>query len=240
MMTGSGPLPVQVRDRLVHHFDEQGMRPGDRIPSEAEVAALCDVGRSTAREALKHLEQEGIVEVQRGRGRFLSALGALKVERPITRFESVTAMVRAHGYQIRSVVLSVDRGEPSAEERKCLDLEDGEDVVRLVRLRYGGEEPLIYSVNSIAGRCIVGPVKHVDWTGSVVETLHNQGYHLVRSAARIQAVDLPDDIAHRHSLAGLGPWLLITETVITSSGSRALCSWDYHRGDAFAFNVLRS
>jgi GntR family transcriptional regulator len=167
-------------------------------------------------------------------------MGTLKVERPITRFESVTAMMSGRGYQCRNVVLSVERGEPTEEEGDVLALEAGEDVVRLVRLRFDGDEPLIYSVNSIAGRCIPGPVKYLDWTGSVTKILDNHGHHLVRSAARIQSVELPDDVARRHALEGLGPWLLITETVITNTGLRALASWDYHRGDAFAFNVLRS
>jgi len=239
-MIGQAPLPLQVRDKLVAYFDEQGMRPGDRIPSEAEVATLCRVGRSTAREGLKLLEQEGIVEVERGRGRFLSTMGALKVERPITRFESVTTMMSGRGYECRNVVLSVERTEPTEEERNALDLDPDEDVVRLTRLRFGGDEPLIYSIDTIPGRCIAGPVKYLDWTGSLTTLLADQGYHLARSAARIQSANLPGDVERRHALDGLGPWLLITETVITTGGFRALLSYDYHRGDAFAFNVLRS
>jgi GntR family transcriptional regulator len=68
------------------------MAPGDRVPSEAEIVTLCGVGRSTAREALKLLEQDGIFRVERGRGRVLSPLAALHIDRPITRFESTTEM----------------------------------------------------------------------------------------------------------------------------------------------------
>jgi GntR family transcriptional regulator len=238
-MPGRRTLPAQVRDQLVELFQSKGLRPGDRLPSEAEVADLCQVGRSTAREALKLLEQEGLIQVERGRGRYLSSLGTLKVERPITRFESVTDMLKDLGYEVRSVVLSVAEDQPTTEESAALGLAADAEVVRLERLRFDGDDPLIYSVETFPRQCINGPVKHIDWTGSLSTLLAVHGYPLVSSSARIRAVELPDDVRQRYSLEGMGPWLLITETVITASGQRVLYSEVYHRGDAFAFNVLR-
>ncbi|MGW5499002.1 GntR family transcriptional regulator, partial [Streptomyces olivaceoviridis] len=111
-MPAKRPMSAQVRDRLVELFRSRGLVPGDQLPSEAEIAELCGVGRSTAREALKLLEQEGMVVAERGRGRFMSPLGALKVERPITRFESISSMLEALGYQAHTVVLSVSEQAP--------------------------------------------------------------------------------------------------------------------------------
>ena len=62
---------------------------------------------------------------------------------------------------------------------------------------------------------------------------------MASSAARIQAQDLPREAQDTYHLAGLGPWLLITETVVTTAGQPVLRSQDYHRGSLFAFNVLR-
>ncbi|MCW2946395.1 MAG: GntR-family transcriptional regulator [Actinoallomurus sp.] len=238
-MPDKRPMSVQVRDQLVDLFQSRGLLPGDRLPSEAEIAELCDVGRSTAREALKLLEQEGLVLVERGRGRFLSSLSTLKVERPITRFESVSTMLNALGHESRTVVLSVEEADPTSTEQQALGLKEGEQVIRLERLRFAGDDPLIYSVDTVPQECIPGPVKHVNWTGSLNTLLAAQGYPLVSSVARLQAVELPDDVRERYSLAGLGPWLLISETAITTSGRHVLYAEDYHRGDAFAFNVLR-
>ncbi|NLE97460.1 MAG: winged helix-turn-helix transcriptional regulator, partial [Propionibacterium sp.] len=61
-----------MRDALMEHFRTHGMRPGDRVPSEPEIVELFGVGRSTAREALKLLEHDGLVEVRPGLGRFLT------------------------------------------------------------------------------------------------------------------------------------------------------------------------
>ncbi|RAZ66333.1 FadR/GntR family transcriptional regulator [Planococcus maitriensis] len=51
---------------------EQDIRPGDRIPSERELAEKLAVGRSTIREALRSLELLGLIETRRGEGTFLA------------------------------------------------------------------------------------------------------------------------------------------------------------------------
>jgi GntR family transcriptional regulator len=239
-MTHSPTRSAQVRDQLIALFEARQTAPGDRVPSEAEIAELCKVGRSTAREALKLLEQDGIVLVERGRGRFLSSLFALHVDRPVTRFESTTSMLETLGYHdAKTLVLSAAEDKPDAAERDALGLADTESVIRLERLRSSGDEPLVYTVETLPRACIPGPVKHVNWAGSLTDLMAAQGYILASSAARIQAQDLPQEAQDTYNLAGLGPWLLITETVVTTAGRPVLRSQGYHRGSLFAFNVLR-
>lgn len=50
----------------------ENIRPGDRIPSERELAETLQVGRSTLREALRSLELLGLIETRRGEGTFLA------------------------------------------------------------------------------------------------------------------------------------------------------------------------
>ncbi|MFE1446305.1 GntR family transcriptional regulator, partial [Streptomyces olivaceoviridis] len=148
-MPAKRPMSAQVRDRLVELFRSRGLVPGDQLPSEAEIAELCGVGRSTAREALKLLEQEGMVVAERGRGRFMSPLGALKVERPITRFESISSMLEALGYQAHTVVLSVAEQAPGDVVRQGLGLAGDDKGLRVVRVGGAGAVPLVNSGGSL-------------------------------------------------------------------------------------------
>ncbi|SRR6185437_9425506 len=239
-MSDARTMSAQVRDQLLELFRTRELTAGDRVPTEAEIAELCSVGRSTAREALKLLEQDGLVLAERGRGRFLSSLATLQVERPITRFESTTSMLDSLGYtDAKTLVLSVTEATPDAAERDALGLTGTDQVIRLERLRSRDDEPLMYSVETMPRDCIPGPVKHVNWAGSLTDLMAAQGHLMVSSAARIQAEDLPADVQQRYQLGGYGPWLLITETVVTTTGRPVLRSQDYHRGSLFAFHVLR-
>src|SRR3954454_6413989 len=158
---GRGLMSVQVRDKLIEYFRENDTKPGDQILSEPEIVELFRVGRSTAREAVKLLEHEGLVEVRPGLGRFLTSLATATVDRPVTRFESVSDLLNSLGYSAQTLVLSVDEHQPDAAELEALKLAPGETVVRLVRLRSDGEQPLIFSIDTISRSRIPGPIKHI-------------------------------------------------------------------------------
>ncbi|MCU1437127.1 MAG: GntR family transcriptional regulator [Naasia sp.] len=233
------PMSVQLRDALLAYFEEHGVKPGDRVLSEPEIVDQFKVGRSTAREALKLLEHDGLVEVRPGLGRYLSSLSAASVARPVTRFESVSEMLRGLGYNAETLVLSVREDLPDELERAGLSIAADRTVVRVERLRSEGDAPLIYSVDTIIRDYIPGPIRHVDWGGSISRLLEDQGRRLTFSTARIRALNLPEDVATRYSLSGFDPWLLIAETAFSTAGEPVLYAEDYHRGDLFSFNVLR-
>lgn len=232
-------LSAKLRDDLLRELQERGLRPGDRIPTEAEVAQQFGVSRSTVREALRLLEESGVVRVERGRGRFLSAGGSLHVERPIDRFESVTEMLESLGHRVTSAVLSVEEDTPTEAETDALGLTGDDRVIRLTRVRYGDDRALIYSVDTAPRACLPGALEHRDWSGSLTTALAGHGHGIDSSVARIRAVDLPAGVSARHGLDGLGPWLLIEETCVSREGRRVLFAQDFHRGEDIAFHVVR-
>lgn len=229
----------QLQEDILALIATDHLKPGDKLPTEGELSAHFEVARSTVREALKRLEQDGLVHAVQGHGRFLSAIGALRVERPITKYESITSMLESLGYIVTNAVLSVDEAEASDAEAAALDLEPGDPVIHLTRLRFGNDEPMVFSINTIRRDALPGPISHRDWGGAVTTALEGHGHHITSSVARISAANLPDGVEERHNLAGLGPWLLVSETCLTRAGQRVLFAEDYHRGDEFAFNVLR-
>lgn len=57
-----------VADRLKAYIRDENLKPGDRLPTETDLAARFGVNRLTLREATKALEFLGIVEARPGRG----------------------------------------------------------------------------------------------------------------------------------------------------------------------------
>src|SRR5260370_15913684 len=62
-----------VKDTLRSYILENQLQPGDRLPSEAELAAALGVSRNPIREAIKGLEALGLVEVRVGLGIYVKA-----------------------------------------------------------------------------------------------------------------------------------------------------------------------
>ncbi|MEY8039162.1 GntR family transcriptional regulator [Saccharopolyspora cebuensis] len=63
------PLHTQLADDLRKEISEGHLRPGDALPSEAELGRVHSISRITVRKALQTLEHEGLVAAAAGRGR---------------------------------------------------------------------------------------------------------------------------------------------------------------------------
>lgn len=61
----------EIVSNIKHIIEEDKLIPGDKIPSERELAERLSVGRSSIREGLRSLELLGIIETRRGEGTFL-------------------------------------------------------------------------------------------------------------------------------------------------------------------------
>jgi GntR family transcriptional regulator len=231
--------PERLRGQILKLISDQNLMPGDQLPTEPWLTENFSAGRSTVREALKLLEQEGLVDAVQGRGRFVSAIGSLAIERPITRYEGIAEMLMELGYTVTTTVLSVTEEGATAEQARALDIAEGDSVIRLVRLRFGDDLPLVFSTDVIVRDALGGPIAHRDWSEPITAALAANGHEITSSAAHLSAVNLPVDLARKYSLGGLDPWMLITETCITRAGRRVLVAEDYHRGDIIGFNVLR-
>lgn len=237
IMTRDGTVVSQMRDMMVQMIKDRKMQLGDQLPSEEKLTAEFKVSRPAVREALKLLEQDGIIRVEHGRGRFLMSGGALYVERPITTFESVTDMVAGLGYKTRTVLLSAEEIPADDTIAAGLHCVQGLHVLKIERVRYIKNTPIHYSLDFVRATDI--PISPEKITGSLVNILRSRGQAPVASTAKVSATLLPEPILKQRGFANFGPALLITETCFTSSGYPILLARDYHRSKYFTFSFNR-
>lgn len=62
------PLYRQIADRLKMYIVEQGLQPGDKLPTEYELTEMFGVSRSSVREALRFLQSLGVVQIRQRHG----------------------------------------------------------------------------------------------------------------------------------------------------------------------------
>ena len=65
-------LAQTVAEAIRASIVQKGLAAGTQLPTEGELMAQYDVGRSTIREAMKQLQAENIVEIRRGLGSFVA------------------------------------------------------------------------------------------------------------------------------------------------------------------------
>jgi len=235
----SRTIAVQLRDRIADLIRDEGLRPGDRLPTEAQLTQRFKISRPALREALKLLEQDDVINVEHGRGRFVSALTAVQVDRPITVFESVTDMVRHYGYSTVNKVVSISEETPDTRVAESLRLAPGDRVIRIERIRLHQDEPILYCIDYMPRSLIAGRLYDIDWSGSLMQLMEEYGNRPRMSAASVSAVLLPVEVVDRHGLKDFGPALLITETCFNAAGAPVNYAIDYHRGSHFSFSLVR-
>ncbi|TLM88001.1 FadR/GntR family transcriptional regulator [Pseudarthrobacter sp. NamE5] len=79
-------LVGEVADELLDRIISGEFPPGATVPGEHELSARHEVSRMTVREAMKTLQAQRILSVERGRGTFVN---------PLSRWTSLEAVLRA-------------------------------------------------------------------------------------------------------------------------------------------------
>ncbi|WP_044896059.1 FadR/GntR family transcriptional regulator [Bacillus alveayuensis] len=62
-----------IVDQIKEYFLNGKLKPGDKLPTERELANRFHVSRTSIREALRELEMKGIIEVKQGSGSYIKS-----------------------------------------------------------------------------------------------------------------------------------------------------------------------
>ena len=229
----------QLHDMLLDMLRDEQYEAGSSIPSEFELAERFNVSRATIREALKGLVQEGLLDCRHGKGYFVLSREAV-IHKPITQWQSVTDLMADMGYTVENRVLRVREESPTPQVRRALQLEDGQTVVQLERVRISQGGPLIYSIDIFPRAFISGLLQEQDWSGSLINLFDERWrLRIVSSRTRIRAVMLSPELCAEIGVPAQTAWLCMEQLNVTKDGRPVLFSQDYHRGENFEFYVSR-
>lgn len=65
-------LYIEISDTIYNYIRLNELKPGDKLPSEREMSKMLETSRNSIREALRILENRGIIIVRMGKGVFIS------------------------------------------------------------------------------------------------------------------------------------------------------------------------
>jgi GntR family transcriptional regulator len=143
----AAPLWRQIADRLRRSIATGEFRPGDVLPSEAEINAAFQVSRATARASLERLRQEGLISRHSGRG---SIVLAPKVEQPVNELASFSQDMRRRGLRPSYSTFSALSEPPRAEAAEALGVSASANAFHIRRLLLADDEPIGMSESWLA------------------------------------------------------------------------------------------
>ena len=194
------------------------LRPGERLPSDAELCAEFGVSRMTARNAMHRLAEDGLVRREPGRGSFVAQPSA---HRRANRLMTFTQEMRRAGRVPSSRVLTRVIRPSSATEAARLGIPARQPVVHLRRLRLADDQPIALESAILLGACADAVMTADLARGSLHETLGRAGFVLARGNGTIAAATAT---AEESRLLGIrtGDPLLVEHRVIRDDADRAI------------------
>ena len=188
----SVPLYQQLMEVIKNQISSGELRSGDRIPTEAELSKLYDISRITVRKAVELLEEEEVLIKKQGIGTFVIAK---KLKRDSNRFMGYTEHCRMEGSKPGARLITADLIDASVSQADQLKLDEGEKVIRIIRLRTADEEPVMIEENYFPVRFayLLGE----NLTESLYKILENNGTYAASGKNRITICYAePDEAVH--------------------------------------------
>lgn len=154
------PLYVQLRTVLKDMIDSKKLSVNDKLPSERELVGLYGVSRITVRQAVKDLENLGLLQTRAGKGIYVTepkATYEIEVARSFT--ETAESNSRKPGMRLlSSAIIQADAGIT-----RPLALPAGSNVVFLERLRFLDNMPVAVQRDWFSEALAPG-ILNIDWS----------------------------------------------------------------------------
>lgn len=135
------PLYKQICDDIIQKINNRELKPGDRIPSEIELAAAYNVSRMTVRQALNDMLRERVLLRRRGYGTFVAEKMMERTFHPnvITGFFDEFS----ENGELVSVVVENTLVFPPKSICTVMNLDERTLTVKLTRVRFLDGQPLV-------------------------------------------------------------------------------------------------
>jgi len=213
--------------------------PGSQLPTEAELCEMLGVSRTVVREALRVLEDDGLVARRHGIGTFVRNHPILK---NLNFNFGITEMIESAGLKSGTSHLALLKETADQEKAEQLRVDQGTPLITVERIRTADGRPVVYSLDTMTEALIqrAGFDPQLLLTESIYSLLQTSlGQVIEYGIARLLPVAAPRQVVEKLHLPSNALTLYIVQTDYSSDDQALVYSCEYHLPDAFDFIVWR-
>ncbi len=163
---------TSIAATLTHDIAEGRYGPGDKLPTEAELAHRFGVNRHTVRRALGAMADDGLLHARRGSGVFVAQT---PTDYPIGRRVRFHQNLAAAGRTAAKTILTLETRTADTREADALALAPGAQVHACEGLSLADAQPIAVFRSIFPAARFPGLLADLDETKSVTAALARQG-----------------------------------------------------------------
>jgi GntR family transcriptional regulator len=139
------PLYFQLRTILLDEIQKGSYPVGSTIPTETEISDIFQISRSTVRQAIAELAQEGWLDRKTSKGTFVTR--PQKNVSLIRSFEPFYQQVAKTGKRPRTELLRMSVVEAGENIASYLEVDPSSKIISMFRKRYADDVPMVTMQN---------------------------------------------------------------------------------------------
>ncbi len=228
------PLYIQIREALRTEISAGRLQRGQQIPSESTLVARFGASRMTVRQSIEDLVDEGLLYRRHGVGTFVAFP---RLQRDQTRLTSFFDRAEAGRVQVQVRLLSRTVIKASSKVAAALDIPAGGQVVRLKTLRCLDGMPVTLHDTYIPFQLLTNGVNEDQEVEDLWTLFSREGYPVKRAIQKVEARQVPKEVARLMSMEPGLPVLFKERTVYAQDGTPVEFTYCYNRGDMYSLTV---
>lgn len=225
------PLYHQLQEHIASQIEEGTLLIGEALPTESELSDRYGVSRATVRKALRILADRGLIEKRQGVGSFVAER---KINELLPGLTSFSSEMQQRGFRVTSQVLDKELVVPPSRALKALELPDGHETIKVVRLRFVDGKPFVIATSYLIPTIAIDE----DFRGSLYDLLETRyGYRIATGQASIEAGLADERESFLLNIPLRDAVLRITWLAITDAGLRIEYSENTYSGNRYRYIV---
>lgn len=234
------PLLYQlVKDEVMNYIRENRLEPGVLLPTETQLCSQFGISRGTLREAVRVLEEEGIVRRKAGVGTFICS-SSNSIRSTLNINEGVTEMIIGRGMKPDTKDMRVEKVKASDIVAGELGLTPGDLVTSITRVRLADGIPVAHIIDFLP-LTILPETFFQEYTGgSLYEYLEKKlGIKLANSMLFIRPTTAVKSVARALAIRP-GSLLMFLRQTDRDIDNRPVHHFEAHWvADRFDFKIFR-
>jgi GntR family transcriptional regulator len=227
------PLYIQIAESLLDRIESGELSPGTRLPPERELSKSFGVTRATVREALKVLEERGLLSRRQGQGTFVATP---KIERQASKLVPFTKGMERRGYKAEIRLITLEKIPAEAPMAAELDILVGESIYFIHRLRLINNEPVLIERLFVPEARFSGLERYDLAHRSLYEVMEVEyGIEVARARQSLEPVSATDYEAELLGIKPRSPLMLERRLTFDQYDRPVERARDLFRGDRFRF-----